>query len=47
VTYGRAKSAAAMATASGKIAKLRADRMVAPAAPMEAFTAEERSALAE
>jgi hypothetical protein len=45
VTYGRSKSAAAMATASGKIAKLRAARMTAPAAPMEAFTAEERSAL--
>jgi hypothetical protein len=47
VTYGRSKSAAAMGTASRKIAKLRSARMVAPAAPMEAFTAEERAALAE
>ena len=47
VTYGRSKSAAAMGTASRKIAKLRADRLVAPAAPMEAFTAEERRSLAE
>ena len=47
VTYGRSKSAAAMGTASRKIAKLRAARMVAPAAPMEAFTAEERASLAE
>jgi len=47
VTYGRAKSAGAMATASGKIAKLRAARMSAPAAPMEAFTEAERASLAE
>jgi hypothetical protein len=47
VTYGRSKSAAAMGTASRKIAKLRADRLVAPAAPMEAFTAEERRSLAD
>src|SRR4051812_11154444 len=47
VTYGRSKSAAAMATASGKIAQLRADRIASPAAPMAAFTAEERAALAE
>jgi len=47
VTYGRTKSAAAMATASGKIAKLRQARLVAPAAPMEAFTAAERASLAE
>src|SRR4051794_24630913 len=46
-TYGRSKSAAAMATASGKIAKLREARLVAPAAPMEAFTAAERASLAE
>jgi hypothetical protein len=36
-----------MAVASGKIAKLRADRVAAPAARMEAFTDEERSALGE
>ena len=47
VTYGRAKSAAAMSSASGKIAKLRTARMSAPAAPMEAFTEAERAALAE
>jgi hypothetical protein len=47
VTYGRSKSAAAMGAASKKIAKLRADRLVAPAAPMEAFTAEERRSLAD
>jgi hypothetical protein len=45
VTYGRSKSAAAMATASGKIARLRAARVAAPAAKMEAFTDEERSSL--
>jgi hypothetical protein len=47
VTYSRSKSAAAMATASGKIAKLRAARVAAPAAQMEAFTDEERRSLAE
>lgn len=47
VTYGRSKSAGAMATAGAKISKLRADRMVSPAAPMEAFTSEERASLAE
>jgi hypothetical protein len=45
VTYSRSKSAAAMATASGKIARLRAARVAAPAAKMEAFTEEERSSL--
>ena len=45
VTYSRSKSAAAMATASGKIAKLRAARVAAPAAKMEAFTQEERASL--
>src|SRR4051794_33509964 len=45
VTYSRSKSAAAMATASGKIARLRAARVAAPAAKMEAFTDEERSSL--
>ena len=47
VTYGRSKSAAAMGAASRKIADLRSARLVAPAAPMEAFTAEERQALAD
>jgi hypothetical protein len=47
VTYGRTKSAAAMSSASGKIAKLRAARVHAPAAPMEAFTDAERASLAE
>ena len=47
VTYSRGKSRDAMAAASGKIAKLRAARIAAPAAPMEAFTEEERRSLAE
>jgi hypothetical protein len=47
VTYARGRSRHAMAAASGKIAKLRAARINAPAAPMEAFTAEERASLAE
>jgi hypothetical protein len=47
VTYDRSKSSAAMAAASGKISKLRAARMVAPAAQMEAFTDEERASLTE
>jgi hypothetical protein len=45
VTYSRGKSREAMAMASGKIAKLRADRVAAPAAAMEAFTSEERASL--
>jgi len=47
VTYSRGKSREAMAVASGKIAKLRAARVAAPAARMEAFTAEERASLEE
>jgi len=47
VTYGRTKSAAAMSSASSKISKLRAARISAPAAPLEAFTAAERASLAE
>lgn len=47
VTYARGKSRDAMAAASGKIAKLRADRTVAPAAPMAAFTEDERRSLAD
>jgi hypothetical protein len=54
VTYGRGLSREAMAVAAGKIGKLRRDRiahaaagLVAPAPQMEAFTAEERDALAE
>lgn len=47
VTYGRSKSREAMGAASAKIADLRAARMAAPAAPMAAFTEEERAALAD
>jgi uncharacterized protein YegL len=54
VTYRRGKSRQAMAAAAGKIGKLRRERIahasaasVAPAPMMEAFTAEEREALAE
>jgi hypothetical protein len=47
VTYSRGKSREAIGAAAAKISKLRADRMVSPAAPMEAFTAQERASLAE
>jgi hypothetical protein len=47
MTYSRGKSREAMAVASGKIAKLRAARVAAPAAQMEAFTDEERTNLGE
>jgi hypothetical protein len=47
VTYSRGKSRQAMAVASGKIAKMRAARVSAPAAAMEAFTDEERASLGE
>jgi hypothetical protein len=47
VTYSRGKSREAMAMASGKIANLRAARVSAPAAAMEAFTDEERTALGD
>ena len=47
VTYGRRRSGAAMGAAAAKISKLRAARMVSPAAPMEAFTEAERASLAE
>ena len=47
VTYGRSKAGAAMGAASAKIGKLREDRMASPAAPMAAFTDEERAALAD
>jgi hypothetical protein len=47
VTYSRGKAAQTMAVASGKIGRLRQARVAAPAAVMEAFTDEERSALAE
>lgn len=47
VTYGRSKSREAMGAASAKIAGLRAARISAPAAPMAAFTDEERASLAE
>jgi len=45
VTYGRGKAAAAMGVTSAKIARLRTARVAAPAAQMEAYTDEERSAL--
>ena len=47
VTYGRGKAAAAMGVTSAKIAKLRAARVAAPAAQLEAYTAEERASLVE
>ena len=47
MTYSRGKSREAMAVASGKIAKLRAARVAAPAARMEAFSDEERTNLGE
>lgn len=47
VTYSRGKAAQTMGVASGKIAKLRAARISAPAAPMEAFTQAERASLSE
>ncbi|WP_028651384.1 VWA domain-containing protein [Nocardioides halotolerans] len=47
VTYSRGKSREAMGVASAKVAKLRAARVVAPAAPMEAFTDDERRSLAD
>jgi hypothetical protein len=47
VTYGRSKSAGAMATAGAKISKLRAARVAAPAAKLEAFTEAERADLAD
>jgi hypothetical protein len=51
VTYGRGKTKEAMAMSAGKVAKLRAARMAAPAgapAPvMEAYTDAERAEVAE
>jgi hypothetical protein len=47
VTYSRGKSREAMGVASGKIAKLRAARVSAPAAAMEAFTDAERASLTD
>jgi hypothetical protein len=54
VTYGRGKSREAMVAAAGKVGKLRRDRLahvgaasLAAAPMMEAFTADERDALAE
>ena len=47
VTFDRSRSAGAMAAASGKITKLRQARLAAPAAPMEAFTDDERASLAD
>jgi hypothetical protein len=47
VTYGRGKAAAAMSVTSAKIARLRAARVSAPAARLEAYTEAERASLAE
>ncbi len=47
VTYSRGKSREAIGAAGAKISKLRADRLASPAAPMAAFTVEERASLAE
>ena len=47
VTYSRGKSREAIGAAGAKISKLRAARMVSPAAPMEAFTEAERASLTE
>ena len=47
VTYARGKSREAMGVASGKIARLRAARVSAPAAAMEAFTDAERASLTD
>ncbi len=47
VTFSRNLSNAAMGVAGAKISKLRAARISAPAAPMEAFTDAERDSLAE
>jgi len=47
VTYSRGKSREVIGAAAAKVSKLRAARMVSPAAPMEAFTEAERASLAE
>ncbi|MFC7624881.1 VWA domain-containing protein [Microlunatus sp. GCM10028923] len=47
VTYGRNRSAAAMATNSAKIAAMRSARLTDPGAAMPAFTDEERADLAD
>lgn len=47
VTYSRGKAAQTMAVTSAKIGRLRQARLSAPAAAMEAFTDEERTALAD
>ena len=47
VTYSRGKSREAMVMAGGKIRQQRADKLVNPAAPMQAFSEEERRRLAE
>ena len=47
VTYCRGKSREAMGVARARSAKLRAARISAPAAPMEAFTDAERASLSE
>ena len=47
VTYAKGKAREAMAVSAGKVSGLRRSRMSDPAAPMPAYTAEERRALAE
>ena len=47
VTYSRGKSREAMAMASGKIANLRSACVSAPAAAMDSFTDDERTALGD
>lgn len=47
VTYARGKAREAMAASAGKIRAQRAAKMTNPAAPIEAFTDEERRRLAE
>ncbi len=47
MTYVARQARRRWAWPAGKIAKLRAARIAAPAAPMEAFTDEERASLAE
>jgi hypothetical protein len=47
VTYSRGNAREAMAVSGAKVRRLRTDKMADPAAPMQAFTDEERRRLAE
>lgn len=47
VTYGRGRTKEALASAAGKVSRLRSARRADPAAAMEAYTEAERSQLAE